>query len=109
MDDSDLPLQPEKTAFSQTCGGCGRSFAQLNAFTNHSSSCPKRKRKFSTALAVAQEAYRRKKERRFEAHPKNSLSPPLASTTTNPGIVEESGVVKVCSWKRLTISIKYYG
>ncbi|EDR00759.1 uncharacterized protein LACBIDRAFT_333851 [Laccaria bicolor S238N-H82] len=73
--DAEDPLYPDTTAFSQTCGGCGRSFAQLNAFTNHSSSCGRKKRLFSSTLASAQEAYRKQKQRRLEERQKLPFAP----------------------------------
>jgi hypothetical protein len=74
MDAEDL-LYSDTRAFSQTCGGCGRSFAQLNAFTNHSSSCARKKRLFSSTLASAQEAYRKQKQRRLEERQKLLFAP----------------------------------
>ena len=68
--DAEDPLYSDTRAFSQICSGCGRSFAQLNAFTNHSSSCVRKKRLFSSTLASAQEAYRKQKKCRLEGRQK---------------------------------------
>ena len=73
--DAEDSLYPDTRAFSQTCGGCGRSFAQLNAFTNHSSSCGRKKRLFSSTLASVQEAYRKQKQRCLEERQKLLLTP----------------------------------
>ena len=43
---------------------CGRTFAQLSAYTNHQRTCKKRKKRLSGALAKAKLAWDNRKRRR---------------------------------------------
>ncbi|KAF8151198.1 hypothetical protein BJ912DRAFT_869512 [Pholiota molesta] len=61
--------EPYHTAFDNpalTCLSCGRSFAQSNAYSNHTRSCRLGKKRMASALEVIQEAYRRKKKSRLD-------------------------------------------
>ncbi|KJA21683.1 hypothetical protein HYPSUDRAFT_94250, partial [Hypholoma sublateritium FD-334 SS-4] len=42
---------------------CGRTFVQMNAYSNHVGSCRHRKKRMASALEVAKEKYRHKKSR----------------------------------------------
>jgi hypothetical protein len=57
---------PELEIFSQMCRGCGRTFPQTTAFSNHVARCPLKKRKLANALAIAQDSYREKKRQRLQ-------------------------------------------
>lgn len=45
------------------CEACGRGFTQMNAFSNHISSCRQQKKRMASALGEAKEKYRNKKAR----------------------------------------------
>jgi hypothetical protein len=86
------------SGFSQTCRGCGRTFPQLTAFSNHLSSCTVKKRKLGDALIVAQDAYKERKRQRLKnieqkaaTEPSNSLLPSLSdSILSNPIVCDFS-------------------
>lgn len=76
--------ESEPSAFTQTCSGCGREFAYLNAFTTHSASCRPKKKRLAGALAIAQELYRQRKMRRVEEPLDGAQAvPPLSVRTTS--------------------------
>jgi len=68
----DLYSELEIDSFSQTCRCCGRTFAQLTAFSNHLGSCALKKRKLANALLVAQGAYRERKRQRLSNNEKQA-------------------------------------
>lgn len=45
------------------CEACGRTFVQMNAYSNHVGSCAHRKKRMASALETAKEKYRNKKSR----------------------------------------------
>ena len=73
------------SGFNQICKGCGRTFAQLTAFSNHSTSCAPTKKRLANALLTAQELYRERKKRRLLGPSMTSLqgSSSSSSGTTN--------------------------
>lgn len=76
---------PKATVMDTTCV-CGRAFSQLNAFTNHIRTCPRSKKRLSSALESAKEKWTTRKRRRVavEQSPGDVWQPagliPLAST-----------------------------
>ena len=58
---------------------CGRTFAQLNAHTNHQRTCKKRKKNLSSALAKAKLTWDNRKRRRTD----DSLGEPSGHSGTS--------------------------
>lgn len=65
--DSDLPYE---------CNGCERTFAQINALSNHQRTCKKSKTRLSSALASARENWVRLKKARISGSSEGLLSTP---------------------------------
>src|SRR5262245_7327775 len=65
---------------------CGRSFSQLNAFSNHSRSCLKSKKRLSTVLDKAKQQWSSNKRRRLGFD-----DPPVNQPSTS-GLVREGSV-----------------
>lgn len=62
MDEQDAHIASDN---SLICPGCGRSFMQLNAYSNHTGSCRSQKKRMASALDAARETYRKKKKPRL--------------------------------------------
>ena len=54
---------------SSSLCGCGRSFLQPSAMSNHQRTCPNTKKRFSNALTKAREAWTQRKKCRLDVSP----------------------------------------
>lgn len=84
--------------FSQSlliCEACGRSFEQVNAYSNHIGSCRLQKKRMASALGAAKEKYRNKKARLNTtlAQPLDSLASSSQLDTAPVNIIEVSNLV----------------
>lgn len=60
---NDLATDESFDAQILLCEACGRGFAQMNAYSNHTGSCRQQKKRMASALGSAKEKYRNKKAR----------------------------------------------
>ncbi|KJA25469.1 hypothetical protein HYPSUDRAFT_94104, partial [Hypholoma sublateritium FD-334 SS-4] len=77
---------------SLICAACGRSFARLNAYSNHIGSCRAQKKRTASALEVAKEKYRNKKTRLNTTPAQPISSEPNQLTTVTDTIIEVNDV-----------------
>lgn len=80
---------------SLTCSGCGRNFAQSNAYSNHIGSCRPGKKRMASALEVAQEAYRKKKRSRLDSFVTPSQPQPLQPSQLAPEPTVDVSILKL--------------
>ncbi|KJA13591.1 hypothetical protein HYPSUDRAFT_151446 [Hypholoma sublateritium FD-334 SS-4] len=60
---NDLATDESFDAQILLCEACGRGFAHMNAYSNHTGSCRQQKKRMASALGSAKEKYRNKKAR----------------------------------------------
>lgn len=77
----DVDFEPHPS-LQLTCA-CGRTFAQLNALSNHRRSCMKAKKRLIDALSSAREANVQRKRRHL-----NPTEPGLLTSTVTTGLLE---------------------
>jgi hypothetical protein len=73
---------------------CGRSFSVPSAFTNHSRTCGKTKKRLSSALEKAKEAWTLRKQRRLDLG--DSKSAANESSLAGLILVSTQAVAEVC-------------
>jgi len=96
--------------FSQACFGCGKSFAQPSAFTNHQRYCQSSKKRMSSALASAKSIWEEKRSHKRHRHATVSedLVPEAATitiTSKNMGLEEPASGCSVSSSRRCMIFV----
>src|SRR5262247_1229805 len=68
---------------------CGRSFSQPSAFNNHKRTCPKSRKRLSSALEKAKQLWSRKKRRRLDLDEPIQPSAGLISMGSEPPITQD--------------------
>ncbi len=71
-------------AGTRSCEACGRTFVQMNAYSNHIGSCRPGKKRLASALEMAKEKYRHKKSRLEKGSIAQLLPPPISSPQPAP-------------------------